>query len=202
MTRSWRLAVAVPALGLLAGCSGISVNYDYDRSAAFADMHTYRWFTPADGAAAGAGSTPANPVKPQAGGAPNPIMERRVRRIVERELAAKGFRQDEGAADFLVAYYPVFHDRIVQSYTGFGPAWGYGWGWRPWDYGVAGGFVEVQRFREGSIVLEMVDPRSSQVVWHAVAEGALNGLREPKDAEEQVGLAVRRMLDRFPPPKD
>jgi hypothetical protein len=192
----------IPALALLAGCSGISVNYDYDRGAAFAAMRTYRWFTPADGAAAGAGSTPTNPIRPKAETAANPIMERRVRRIVERELAAKGLRPAGGDADVLVAYYPVFRDRIVQTYTGLGPAWGYGWGWRPWDYGVAGGFVEVQRFREGSIVLELVDPRSRQVVWHAVAEGALTGLRDPQDAEEQVALAVRKMLARFPPPGD
>ena len=197
MRRSWLRAALIPALGLLAGCSAIPVTYDYDRGTAFAAMHTYRWFTPA--APAGAGTSPANPLPPRAAGAANPIMDRRVRRIVDRELAARGFHPAEGSPDLLVACYPVFHDRIVQTYTGLGPAWGYGWGWRPWDYGVAGGFVEVQRYREGSLALEMIDPKSNQVVWHAMAEGALTGLRNPEDAEEQVGLAVHKMLERFPP---
>lgn len=191
MRRTWRTALLIPALALVTGCVGPSVSYDYDRGTAFAGMHSFRWFTPPP-----AGSTPDHPIQPR--GAPNPIMERRVHRIVEAELAARGLRPADAAPDILVACYPVFHDRIVQTYTGMGPAWG--WGWRPWDFGVAGGFVEVQRFREGSLVLEMVDPRSSQVVWRAVAEGTLTGLRSAEDAEEQVTEAVRRMLAKFPPP--
>jgi hypothetical protein len=133
----------------------------------------------------------------------NPIMNRRVRRLVEQELTTRGYRREtSGTPDFLVAYYPVWQDRLVQTYTAVGPAWGYGWGMRPWGYGYGfgTGFAEVQRYREGSIVLEVLDPRTRQVVWQAVAEGALTDLRDPQDAEEQVGLAVRKMLAKFPPP--
>jgi hypothetical protein len=80
-----------------------------------------------------------------------------------------------------------------------GPAWGYGWG-RPWGYGPAAGFTEVQAYREGSIVLEVVDNKTNQLVWQAVAEGALSGLSDPRDAEEQVSLAVKKLLEKFPPP--
>jgi hypothetical protein len=186
--RFWKRAALAVVLGALAGCSPVSVHYDYDRAAPFASFRTYRWF---------AGDGQAKPKPPAAA---HPIMERRVHRIVEAQLAARGFRPAEGEPDFLVACYPVFRDRLVATYTGFGPAWGYyGWGVRPWDYGVGMGFQEVQRYREGSLVLEMVDPRTNQVVWHAVAEGALTGLKDPQDAEEQVSLAVKKMLDRFPP---
>jgi len=253
---SWKLAVLVPVLGILAGCSGISVRYDYDRGTNLAALKTFDWYSPApapagqappaaepgpadQAPAASAPSTPAPtqppppppaqippppgpgsaaavpPPPPFPGPTPppgaamtraeralNPIMDRRVRRLVEQELAAKGCRRDPKAPDFLVAYYPVWHDRLVQTYTAVGPAWGYGWGMRPWGYGYGfgTGFAEVQHIREGSIVLELLDPRTRQVVWQAVAEGALTDLRDPQDAEEQVGLAVRKMLANFPPP--
>jgi hypothetical protein len=146
---------------------------------------------------------PAPPARPgnRPGTAANLIMDRRVRRLVEQELGARGYQLvPAGKADFLVAYYPVYQDRVVATYTDLGTAWGPGWGWRPWGWGVGGGMQEVQHYREGSIVLEVLDPRTRQVVWHAVGEGALNDLRTPQDAEEQVGEAIRRMLGKFPPP--
>ena len=127
-------------------------------------------------------------------------MERRVRRAVEAELAARGYRlEPAGETDFLVTTYPVYRDRLVQSFTAMGPAWGYGWGPR-WGYGFASGFQEVQRFREGSLVLEVRDRKTNQLVWQAAAEGALTDLQDPEDADRQVALAVRKMLEKFPPP--
>ena len=177
----------VPALALLAGCSAFSVRYDFDPHANFATFKTYGWYM------AGAKA------KGKTDGTGNPIMDSRVRRILERELAAKGFQRQDGDPDFLLTYYPVYRDRFVQTYTSMGPAWGYGWG-RPWGYGPAAGFTEVQAYREGSIVLEVVDNKTNQMVWQAVAEGALSGLSDPQDAEEQVTLAVKKLLEKFPPP--
>jgi hypothetical protein len=33
-----------------------------------------------------------------------------------------------------------------------------------------------------------------------VADGALTGIEDPQDAEERVTLAVKKMLENFPPP--
>ena len=175
-------------LALLTGCSTIYVKYDFDPHAGFAAFKTYDWYA-ASAKAQG-----------KSDGVSNPIMDRRVRRIVESELAARGYQlQQSGEPDFLLTYYPAYRNRVVQTYTAMGPGWGYGWG-RPWGYGAAAGFQEVQAYREGSIVLEVVDNKSNQMVWQAVADGALTGLQDPQDAEEQVTLAVRKMLAKFPPP--
>ena len=183
--KAWTWALA---LGLLAGCSPIWVKYDYDphSRATLQAYKSYDWYA-------------AGPqAKGQAEGMENPIMDRRVRRIVEREMAARGFqKQTTGEPDFLLTYYPVYQNRVYQTYTAMGPAWGWG---RPWGYGVAGGVSEVQSVREGSIVLEVVDRKTNQMVWQAVAGGALTGIEDPKDAEDQVTEAVRKMLSKFPPP--
>ena len=178
----------VPALALLAGCTPFTVRYDYDPHASFSGYKSYDWYAASSRA------------KGRADGMENPIMDRRVRRIVEQELAARGYqRRQEGDPDFLLTYYPAYRDRLVRTYTTMGP-WGYGWSLRPWGYGAAAGFEEVRAFREGSIVLEVVDGKSNQMVWQGVADGALTGLQDPRDAEEQVTLAVRRLLEKFPPP--
>lgn len=189
----WKLAAA-PVLAMLAGCAPMTIKYDYDRNAGFAALKTYAWYAPKAGA-----QEPGQQKEAAAAMMANPIMERRVHRIVEAELAVRGFRPAEegGAADFLLNCYPVYRDRVVRTYTSMGPGWG--WGYRPWGYGFGTGFEEVQRYREGSLVLEMADPRTNQMIWQAVAEGALTGIRTPESAEERVTRAVKRMLGQFPP---
>lgn len=186
----WTCAT-IPVLAALTACTPISVRYDYDSGVDLAAWKTYDWYA----------ASPKAKGRPD--GVQDSLMDRRVRRIVERELAARGFAQrPEGEPDFRVVWYPVYQEHYINTYTALGPAWGwgYGWGGRPWGYGVATGFQEVRRFQEGSLVLEVVDGKRDRLVWQAVAEGALTGIRNPQDAEEQVTRAVRRMLQKFPPP--
>jgi len=171
-------------LALLVGCSGVAVHYDFDRHASFERLRTFGWQV---------AKSPAPPAERD-----NPIMARRLHRIVEQELSARGYALQETDPDFLVNCYPLYRNRLVQTYTAMGPGWGYGWG-RPWGY-AGTGVSEVQTFREGSIVLEVTDRRSQQVVWQGVADGALTGLRDPQDAEEAVSWAVKKLLGKFPPP--
>lgn len=187
--KTWHaVAAAIPALVLLAGCVGYSVRYDYDPAAPFANLHTFSWYQ----ADASAQERPDR--------VNDSIMDRRVRRLVEAELTARGYqRVSEGTPDFLVAYHPVFRDRVVASTIPADPWWGYGWD-RPWLYGPPAGFTELEVYREGSLVLDLVDARNHRLIWQAVAEGALTGFRDPQDAEEQLGRTVKKMLERFPPP--
>ena len=188
MTGWLKWLVLTPVLGLLTACAGFSVHYDYDRGASFAAYRSFDW-------------APADP-KGKAQAPANTIMDRRVRRLLEQELGTKGLRLDPGGnPDLRIACYPVYRDRLVHTTTTFGPAWGWGYGWgpRPWGYGPVVGYRETQTYREGSIVVEMVDSRSNQLVWQGAADGALTGLQDPRDAEEQVALAVHKLLEKFPP---
>ena len=58
---------------------------------------------------------------------------------------------------------------------------------------------QVKHFKEGTIVLEIVDFKSNQLVWQGAAAGALTGLNTPEDADELVPRAVRDILAKFPP---
>jgi hypothetical protein len=174
------------ALVALAGCTPYTVRYDYDSRANYAAYKTFDWY---------AASSKA---QGKSDGVANPIMDRRVRAAVERELAAKGMKlQKDGEPDVLVTYYPVYRRGTVYTTTTLGTGWGW---WRPWGYGVGTQFTEARSYREGSIILEVVENKTNQLIWQAVAEGALTGLDDPEDAEAQVAQAVQKMLSRFPPP--
>jgi len=171
-------------LGLvLTACAGYNVKYDYDARAGYASYKTFDWYAASKLA------------KDRGGKVENPIMDRRVKYAVEKELVAKGFKREASAdPDFLVTYFPIYQERHYRTATHLG----WGWGYRPF-WGMGTTVSEEHHYREGSIVLEIVDFKTNQLVWQAAAEGALTGLENPEDADEVVGRAVRQMLEHFPP---
>jgi hypothetical protein len=175
------------AVVLLAGCSSYSVKYDFDPTAGFRSYRTFDWY---------ASSKKAQGKKAEA----NPLTEKRVRASVEQQLQAKGYlREAKADPDFLIAYYPIYQTRRYRTTTSVGVAGG---GWhRPWGYGVGTRFSTSQThsYKEGTIVLEIVDYKTNQLVWQASAEGALSPHDDPQEAQEQIDRAVRDLLERFPP---
>ena len=179
--RLYRLAAALLALALLGGCAGYDIRYDFDASAPYARYKTFDWYT----AKKGTGGTTT-------------LMDKRVRTAVQSELQNKGFKlETQGDPDFLVTYYPIVQDKKVRTTTRVGLSTG--WGYRP-VYGRVGvSSSQVRHHKEGTIVVEIVDFRSNQMVWQGVAAGALTGLNNPEDANEVVPRAVRDILAKFPP---
>ncbi len=176
---SFRLASAFLALALLTGCAGYQVRYDYDVTASFAGYKTFDYYTSKKGT-----------------GGTTSLMDTRVRTALERELQAKGYRMETHAdPDFLVTYYPVVRQRRYRTTTHLG----WGWGYRPF-YGRMGTSVsQVHTYKEGTIVIEIVDFKSNRMIWQGAAEGALTGLDDPEQANEAVARAVHDILEKFPP---
>jgi len=179
-----RMRGLAPLLGILAllgasgpACNTMNVRYDYEPGANYSSFHTFDWMAPKAA---------------RTEGEDNPILDRRVRQAVEKELAARGFRPERTASpDFLVTCRPLWRNRHVYTSQSMG------WGGRHAGFRTRMG--EVHTWKEGSLILEIVDTRTRELVWRAVGEGALTDLGSPEDAEEQVARAVRRMLERFPP---
>jgi hypothetical protein len=159
-------------LALLFACSSVSTNYDYDTSYDFAKLKTYRW---AD-----------IPSKADA----NPLVVQRVGAAVERELKAKGYSPAEGAPDFLVATYVGRQSRIQVT------DWGYGYGPRGAWYG---GGVDVYQYEEGSLIVDIVDARSKQLVWRGTATSIIDPGATPEERTERINEAVAKIFEDFPP---
>ena len=108
--------------------------------------------------------------------ADNEIVRQRVKTAIEQTLASKGLNQisDPRAADFLVDYHFVVQRRnatVPVAYGGYpglvcGPygCWS-GWGWGPELVG-----YEHIRFREGTIVFDLVQRETKHLVYRAVGE--------------------------------
>jgi hypothetical protein len=182
-----RLTLGAAALVLGLGCAGPQLHFDYDAQASFGTYHAYDWYVAPKGAQAGGGS---------------PIVDARVRRAVDTELAARGFRRETAAdPDFLVVYYPIYearrgHRPRVGIGLGLGGFRGVGLG-----VGVNAPVGPAPRGTIGSIVLEIQDFKTHQLVWKAEASDVLDDHDSPEDADIEVNRAVQKMLKRFPPTK-
>ncbi|MDR3684703.1 MAG: DUF4136 domain-containing protein [Geothrix sp.] len=177
--RALPLSAALLSLALLGACSSYNVTYDYDVTASFSHYRTFDYYTSKKGT-----------------GGTSTLMDKRVRAAVEKELQAKGFAMETKAdPDFLVTYYPVVQNRKVRTAV----RTGWGWGYRPFYGGVGVTTRSVRHYKEGTIVIEIVDFKTNQMIWQGAAAGALTGLSSPEEADEVVPKAVRDILAKFPP---
>lgn len=172
----------IPAgLALVLGCSGPRTHFDYDAKAFYVQYKSFDW-----------------KLAPKAAKSANPLADTRVRRAVESQLVAKGFRREPTAdPDFLVSYYPTY-----EKVQGRGGRIGVGIGLSPVPgLGIGLGTAVGGRRRKvvGSIVLEIEDFKSKQLVWRAIAEDVLHEDARPEEAEQDVAEAVKALLDKFPP---
>ena len=177
--RALPLSAALLSLALLGACRSYDLTYDYDVTATFSRYKTFDYYTSKKGT-----------------GGTTSLMDKRVRAAVEQELKAKGFAMETKAdPDFLVTYYPIVKNRKVRTTVRSG----WGWGYRPLYGGVGVSSSQVRNYKEGTIVIEIVDFKTNQMVWQGAAAGALTGLENPEDANEVVPKAVRDILAKFPP---
>jgi hypothetical protein len=132
--------------------------------------------------------------------ASNDTVRDRVKNAIAQTLNSKGLTQisDPAAADFLVDYHFAVqrHNMTVQTvYPGGYPGvvcgpfrcWE-GWGWGPPEVG-----YEHIRFREGTIVFDLVQRSTKHLVYRAIGEKPVNRKAFSLTQDEIDGL-VRHLL--------
>jgi hypothetical protein len=177
-TRTADLLVALSLALASAACSSYHVTTDHDESVDVSSIRTWD-FMPHREAAPGslAGNT---------------LVEKRVKAAVERELAAKGMRRTSDSPQVVVALHSITRDRLDATSW---PTWGPGWHGR---WGHWGGYPSVTVFQwtEGTLVVDLVDTRTNDLVWRGTVTEALD---EKSGSAESVDEAVRKLFEAFPP---
>jgi hypothetical protein len=172
-------------IALSVGCSSISVNYDFDPGADFATYKTFGWISQPTATISGN----AQQAQAQSG-----LLGKRIISAVNTVLTQKGLTENENDPQLLVVYHTGVQDKVqVTDYGyGYGP---YG-GW----YGGGYGGVDVYQYQEGTLVLDLVDAASKQLVWRGTAQGVLDSNPNPEKLQEKINNIVGRMLQNYPPP--
>jgi hypothetical protein len=160
-------------MALLGSAFAQHIQTDFDHQANFSQYKTYSW----------------QEVK-----ASNTLWDARIKDAVNAQLAAKGWTQvDTGGDVAIVAIKTTQTQRTLQTfYDGMGG----GWRWRGF-----GGFGESttteQDYKEGTLVVDMFDTKTKQLIWRGSAEDTLSDKADKNIKNLDKGVA--KMFKSFPP---
>lgn len=196
-----RGVLAVLLVVALGGCSTMEISTDYNPSTEFSGLRTYKWLPGPQG----------NPDDPRID---NSLLDARIRKAVERQLAAQGYeKQTSGAPDFCVGYHAAVEKKLdvitIDDYYGYAPVGRpgyrpgtslvYGHPGRAW---VGSSQTHVVEYDEGTLILDIVEPEARKLLWRGSAQAEVNLSASPEKKQEKIDEAVRRMLERFPPQQE
>lgn len=182
MARSLSYLILLLSFLFLAHCSTISFKTDFDPDADFSDLKTFKIYK--------GKAIPGDALQK------NPLLRKRIRRVIIDDLKRKGFTEDKDKPDFQVVIHANVRDKMnVESWGG------YGW-YDPWwgTYGNKG--VGVSYYEEGTLIVDIVSSKEKEMVWRGLAEGIVREDLGPGDIEEAVGFFVESILSDFPPQKE
>lgn len=153
----------------LISCSSVAVKSDFDANANFAQYKTFDFM----------------PHRTAPGG--NPFNDKRIEAAIEQQLVAKGLqKQTAGRPDLLVAYHTNVKGKIdVDTY-----------GYRYGRYGRrVGTYTTVQKYQQGTVVVDLVDAKEKELVWRSWAKG------EASDSvsKEKIDDTIAKILEKYPP---
>ncbi|MFT4032715.1 MAG: DUF4136 domain-containing protein [Siphonobacter sp.] len=169
------------------GCS--SVNVEKSKRANFNNYKTYAWMDPDIKAG-------KNPVYY------NAIATQNVENTVDYTLNQKGLKKNDTDPDIIVGYHFFVEQKtrtVANPAPYYGPYHGWGrWGWRGWApgwWGWGGTTYHNERYRDGTVVVDIVDTKTHKLVWRGSVEKALGS---PENISRNLAQQVNKILEKYP----
>ena len=173
-----RLATVTAALAgvlMLATTSfAQSISFDFDRTVRFAGFRTYAW-------------VPGTNV-------PDQLVHRRIVDAVDVQLALKGMSKvhEGNQPDLLIAYHASFEQDL--QITGFGSGWG---GYRFGGY--RSGTARAEEILVGTMVIDIVDAKTSNIVWRGTATKDIDVKATPDKRDKNITKTAQKLFRHYPP---
>jgi hypothetical protein len=161
------------AMGALACASAPKVEVGWDKNAKFSSYKTWAWKSD-------------DSIRDK-------VWEKRFRDVLSDQLATDGLKQvdlQQGPDLWAVVHARLSAETQVVSYD---PSWGYGWGvWGP-------SYTEVYQIPVGTILVDLVDTKQKQAVWHGKAHGYISQNKTNEEREQKLISIIAEMFAGYPP---
>ena len=167
-----------------AGCSSLTVMFDYDQQEDFSKYHSFDFL----------------PLPQDIKQATSDLVIKRIIAATTRHMQAKGFEFTTNSPDLLIAIHTEAKDKFNVT------NWGYHYApydiyWRGHGYWYGSG-IDVQQYEEGTLILDLVRADENEMIWRGAASRALPLNPSPDKLDKIVNEAVAKILENFPPTKE
>lgn len=144
------------------------------------------------------------------------VADERVKDAAISALENKGLKFQENNPDLLVSYttvtgrgmktefYPYYYGGYPGFGLGFGWGWGGGWGYRPfygyggwgwgYPYGYGGGGYARVPYKEGTLIIDIMDTKSRKLVWRGFGVGELHN---PQKTVKELPKVVNGIIEQL-----
>jgi len=172
MKRVFMIGVIFLFIGVTAAIAA-DTKTDYDHSVDFRKFHTFAWRT----------------AKPDGNGVVNnSLVMSRIQEAIGEQLTSKGLTQATNNPDlYVVAHVGTKNMQDIDYWPT---------GWRHWRW--MGPHVTVQRYVEGTVIVDLVEAKSNRLVWHAVTTDTGDDLLDVQSAKK-VDKMVVDSFKHYPP---
>lgn len=153
---------------LLSSCStNYLVKSDYERNVDFSTFKTFQILKQKNGFPVGA----------------NPINKQRIDRAILKEMNELNFDTSKNP-DILIAWFvKVKEVEEVNVYHDYYDRWN------------RARWVDVNRYQQGTLIIDIIDPNKKEVVWHGTTSDRIYD--DMQDVEEKINEAVNAMFRKF-----
>ena len=179
--KSMRNAALIATLALAGSAFAANVSTDYDHSKNFRQYHTFSFY------------------KVQTA---DPFFDDRIKTEMTADLTKAGYQMVPSGGDLNITIFENEKDQQEYNtfYNGLGGG-GFGWGGRGWGGGWGGGFGQttttVQQVPVGTLMVDMYDASSHQLVWRGKATSQLSNKSDKNT--KTLDKDIDKMLNGFPP---
>jgi hypothetical protein len=129
----------------------------------------------------------------------NDLDRKRFRDAFKSEFEKRDLQMVEEGEDFAVSLYIVVNQKTsTTAYTNYygGSGYRYGRGGRGWGGGYASTTYTESDYLEGTLVIDIFDAQSKELVWQGVASQTVK--EKPEKREKSIPKGVTKLMKKFP----
>jgi hypothetical protein len=196
MKRFIYLAMMVFILSGLSGCTSYNYYIAAINKTNLSNYHTFAWMPSA---------------KKSDKKMTNNLADSRIREAASNALISKGLQPNQRNPDLIVNYTSIVGrgtriNYYSPYYDGFYPGWGFGggWGWgynpyfyygAPFDYYGGLTYAEKEHYKEGTLIIDLIDTRTHRIVWRGFGVGEVH--KNPQKNIDDLPKVVNGILDQL-----
>jgi hypothetical protein len=170
--------IIIIALLALPGCrSEMRVYSDYDPEYDLRKYHTFNW---------------SQNINVELGKNPlqyNELNDKRIKSAVQEQMIRRGYVSSTDKPDLVLHYHIIIDD---QSIVTTDP---HGYFYSPYWMDLR---TNVYEYREGTLIIDVMDPKTNNLIWRGWAASALQETYSPDQIEGLIKTAVAKIFRKFP----